>query len=46
LAIETLNYASYKQMVQLFLRFNPNDEKLANDFAKQLPEFKVSMAKL
>lgn len=41
-----LNYASYKQMVELFLRFNPGEEKLANDFAKQLPEFKISMAKL
>ena len=41
-----LDNASYDQMTRLFLRFNPNEEELAHKFAKQLPEKKVSMAKL
>ena len=41
-----LGNASYSQMVGLFLRFYPKQEDLANDFAKRLPEFKLSMAKL
>ena len=41
-----LGNASYSQMVGLFLRFYPNQQEQANDFAKRLPEFKLSMAKL
>ena len=41
-----LGNASHSQMVGLFLRFYPKQEDLANDFAKRLPEFKLSMAKL
>jgi hypothetical protein len=33
-------------MVGLFLRFFPGKTEMANDFAKRLPEFKLSMAKL
>jgi len=33
-------------MTGLFLRFYPGQDQLANDFAKKLPEFKLSMAKL
>jgi len=41
-----LNNASHMQMEKLFLNFNPGCEKMALDFAKQLPEHKISMAKL
>lgn len=41
-----LGNASYSQMVGLFLRFFPGKKDLADDFAKRLPEFKLSMAKL
>jgi len=41
-----LGNASYSQMVGLFLRFYPGQNDLADDFAKRLPEFKLSMAKL
>jgi mitochondrial chaperone BCS1 len=41
-----LNHASEKQMKGLFCRFYPDDENLAQDFANQLPVFKLSMAKL
>ena len=41
-----LNNASQKQLRCLFLKFYPNEEKLADRFSKRLPEFKVSMAKL
>lgn len=41
-----LNNASFMQMQKLFLKFHPNAEKKALSFAKQLPEFKISMAKL
>jgi len=41
-----LDNASYDQMKRLFLRFNPNEEEMANKFAKMLPDKKVSMAKL
>ena len=33
-------------MTKLFTKFNPGHDKEAEDFAKQLPEFKLSMAKL
>lgn len=42
-----LNNASYAQMTNMFKRFNPGcEEEKADEFAKQLPEFKISMAKL
>jgi len=41
-----LNNASYDQMKRLFLRFNPGQDKMADEFAKQLPDKKISMAKL
>jgi SpoVK/Ycf46/Vps4 family AAA+-type ATPase len=41
-----LDNASYNQMFKMFLRFNPGLESLADEFAKQLPEGKLSMAKL
>lgn len=41
-----LNYASEKQMKGLFTRFFPEHEQLADDFAKRLPVYKLSMAKL
>jgi hypothetical protein len=31
---------------RLFLKFFPNEKELADEFAKSLPEGKVSMAKL
>jgi hypothetical protein len=33
-------------MKRLFLNFNPGTEQLAEEFARQLPEHKISMAKL
>jgi len=33
-------------MTTLFTRFNKGEDKLAEEFAKQLPEKKISMAKL
>jgi hypothetical protein len=33
-------------MVKMFERFNPDDSTKADEFAKQLPENKLSMAKL
>lgn len=41
-----LGNASFSQMTGLFLRFFPGQNDLADDFAKRLPEFKLSMAKL
>lgn len=41
-----LDNATYDMMTRLFLRFNPGEEELAHKFAKQLPEKKISMAKL
>jgi len=41
-----LNNASYIQMVNMFKRFNPENHERADEFAKQLPENKLSMAKL
>lgn len=41
-----LNNASHMQMKKLFLNFNPEEEKLAEEFARKLPEHKISMAKL
>jgi len=41
-----LNNASYVQMERLFTRFNPGQTTMAEEFAQQLPEGKISMAKL
>lgn len=42
-----LNYASEKQMKGLFKKFFPEEpESRAEEFANQLPEFKLNMAKL
>jgi chaperone BCS1 len=41
-----LNNASYCQMVSMFKRFNPENFDRAHEFAKQLPENKLSLAKL
>lgn len=41
-----LNNATHEQMKQLFLKFNPDRHELAEEFARQLPELKISMAKL
>ena len=42
-----LNYASEKQMKGLYLKFFPNETmERAQQFANQLPEFKINMAKL
>jgi chaperone BCS1 len=41
-----LNNASFIQMVNMFKRFNPDNFERAEEFAKQLPENKLSMAKL
>jgi len=41
-----LNNATHEQMKQLFLKFNPDRYELAEEFARQLPELKISMAKL
>ena len=41
-----LNNASYIQMVNMFKRFNPENHEKADEFAKQLPGNKLSMAKL
>jgi chaperone BCS1 len=41
-----LNNASHAQMSRLFLNFNPGEDQLAEDFARKLPEHKISMAKL
>jgi len=41
-----LDYASYQQIVKLFVRFYPGSEALAQQFAQKLPDKKVSMAKL
>lgn len=41
-----LDYASYQQIVRLFLRFYPGSDALAQEFARKLPDKKVSMAKL
>lgn len=41
-----LNNASFKQIRELFLRFFPGQTEKASEFAKQLPESKLSMAKL
>lgn len=42
-----LNYASEKQMKGLFNKFFPGQsEELSQEFANQLPEFKLNMAKL
>lgn len=41
-----LNHASEKQMKGLFCKFFPESEAMADDFARQLPVFKFSMAKL
>ena len=42
-----LNYASEKQMKGLYMKFFPNETlERAQQFANQLPEFKINMAKL
>jgi chaperone BCS1 len=41
-----LDYASFYQMEELFLRFHPTQKPLAKEFAKTLPDRKVSMAAL
>ena len=41
-----LNNASQIQLEKLFMKFNPNHEEEAIEFAKNLPEHKISMAKL
>jgi len=41
-----LDNASFAQMEGMFLKFNPRMDLLAKEFAKSLPEFKLSMAKL
>lgn len=41
-----LGNASFSQMTGLYRRFYPGEEDKANEFAKKLPEFKLSMAKL
>jgi len=41
-----LDNASAHQMENLFLKFHPNNKEDALEFAKSLPEFKLSMAKL
>ena len=41
-----LNNASHMQMRRLFLNFNPGEDQLAEEFARKLPEHKISMAKL
>ncbi|CDW85975.1 mitochondrial chaperone bcs1 [Stylonychia lemnae] len=42
-----LNYASEKQMKGLFQKFFPDEaEEKAQEFANQLPEYKLNMAKL
>ena len=41
-----LSNATYQMITRLFLRFNAGKEEMAEEFAKQLPEKKLSMAKL
>lgn len=41
-----INYASYDQMKNMFLKFNPGEEDHAIQFARSLPEKKIVMAKL
>lgn len=41
-----INYASYDQMKNMFLKFNPGEEELAQKFARSLPDKKLGMAKL
>lgn len=41
-----LSNASFSMIERLFLKFFPNEKDLADEFAKSLPESKVSMAKL
>jgi hypothetical protein len=41
-----LNYASHNQMEKFFLRFHKGEQILAKQFAQQLPDRKISMAKL
>jgi chaperone BCS1 len=41
-----LNNASHSQLQRLFMKFNPEEEKLSVRFANALPEFKLSMAKM
>jgi chaperone BCS1 len=41
-----LDYASFHQMEELFMRFHPTQRPLAKEFAKTLPDRKVSMAAL
>merc|ERR1711937_779097 len=38
--------ATYSMIKQLFLKFFPDEEQLSDEFAKSLPEGKLSMAKL
>lgn len=38
--------ATFSMIKELFLKFYPNEEHYANEFAKKLPERKLSMAKL
>ena len=38
--------ATFPMIKGLFLKFFPKEEQLATDFAKSLPEKKLSMAKL
>ena len=41
-----LKNATMNMVERLFLKFFPGEEKKANEFAKQIPESKISMAKL
>lgn len=41
-----LSNASFSMINRLFLKFYPNEQKLADEFSKSLPEGKISMAKL
>jgi len=41
-----LDYASHTQMKNFFLRFHKGEDRLAEKFARQLPENKVAMANI
>lgn len=41
-----LKNATMSMVERLFLKFFPGEEKKANEFAKKIPESKISMAKL
>lgn len=41
-----LDNASYSQQYRLFLKFNPGNTEMATKFAREIPDKKLSMAKL